>query len=387
MKATSIAGNSTNEIQSALKKVLEHDFKPTLSIVFISIKQDRKSICELLRNERIDVFGATSCGEFINGHQSDGEIVILLLNPTRNSYTLLLQETIQNDLEEATAQISKDALNAFKNPTFLLTCTGLNNQSEYFDGVGLVKNLVRMMGDDKIFFGGMAGDDWTFKGSYIFINEKETGDGIAALVFDADKITLNGMAIHGWKPLGIARKFTKCKGSHVYTIDDKPAVEMYLKYLGMSDKNWDEKFGMFKELAIHFPFIAMREDGETIIISPMSINVEEKALVMDTEVAEGAEFYFTTPPDFEISDEIISEATVLKNAEELQPDALIIFSCAGRPPVLGPLTIRENDGLAALWDVPMAGFYTYGEFGRAKDGKQHFHSGVCCWVALNEKSV
>lgn len=385
MQAKSINGNSTEEVQSALHQALKDNFKPTLAIVFISVKQDRKTVCEILRKENIDVFGATSCGEFINGHQSEGETVILLLDVDRSNYTLLLQETSVIDLEEAASQIAKDAMQAFNNPTFLLTCTGLNGKAEYFDGAGLVKKLVHFIGDDKIFFGGMAGDDWTFKGSFIFTNEKETGDGIAALVFDGDKISLDGMAIHGWKPLGIARKFTKCIGTLVYTIDDKPAIEMYLKYLGMGDKSWDEKFGMFKELSIHFPFIAKRDDGETVIISPMTINAEEGALVLDTEVQEGAEFYFTTPPDFEISEEIISEAAAVKQANETQADALVIFSCAGRPPVLGPLTTRENDGLAELWQVPMAGFYTYGEFGRAKGGKQHFHSGVCCWVALKEK--
>lgn len=385
MQAKSIKGNSTTAIQTALDECKADGFTATLAIVFISIKQDRKAVCELLRKDNIDVFGASSCGEFVNGHQSEGEIVMLLLNVSRNNYTLLLQETVSNNLEEASSQIAKDALLAFKNPTFLLTCTGINGKAEYFDGAGLVKSMVHLIGDDKIFFGGMAGDDWTFTGSYIFTNGKETGDGIAALVFDADKISLEGMAIHGWKPLGIARTFTNCKGTLVYTIDDKPAVEMYLKYLGMGDKSWDEKFGMFKELSIHFPFIATREDGDTVIISPMTINAEEGALVLDTEVQEGARFYFTTPPDFEIAEEIISEAAALKQATDLQPDAMVIFSCAGRPPVLGPLTIRENDGLAELWQVPMAGFYTYGEFGRTKGGRQHFHSGVCCWVALKEK--
>mgnify|MGYP003513163426 FL=1 len=44
----------------------------------------------------------------------------------------------------------------------------------------------------------------------------------------------------------------------------------------------------------------------------------------------------------------------------------------------------EIEGVRKAFNVPMAGFYTYGEFGRAKNGKQHFHSGVCCWVALKE---
>ena len=35
-------------------------FKPKLAIVFISIKQDRKTVSEILHNEGIDIMGATS---------------------------------------------------------------------------------------------------------------------------------------------------------------------------------------------------------------------------------------------------------------------------------------------------------------------------------------
>jgi hypothetical protein len=30
-------------------------------------------------------------------------------------------------------------------------------------------------------------------------------------------------------------------------------------------------------------------------------------------------------------------------------------------------------------------FYTYGEYGRAINGRHEFHSTTCCWVALQEK--
>jgi hypothetical protein len=66
-------------------------------------------------------------------------------------------------------------------------------------------------------------------------------------------------------------------------------------------------------------------------------------------------------------------------------DALLVFSCAGRAPALGPLVTLENEGLAEVWNSPMAGFFTYGEFGRMKNGRQHFHSTACCWVALKER--
>ena len=385
MKAKSIKGKSPEEIQSALELSMADGYTPTLAIIFISIKQDRKAVAVLFRQKGIDIFGATSCGEFINGHQSDGEIVILLLDVKKEHYAISIEDVENNEVDKTAALIAKNALLHFKNPTLLLTCCGVYANGQYFDGDTLVKVLVKELGEESVFFGGMAGDDWSIKNSYVFTHQKESDNGIATLVFDGDKISLQGMAIHGWKPLGIARKVTKSTGNKVYCIDGKPAAELYLKYLGMTEKSGDESFDIFKELSVHFPFVAKRKDGETIIKSPRSIDAASNALVMDIEMEEGSEFYFTTPPDFEISEEIISEATALKNTMENKPDALLIFSCAGRPPVLGPLTIAENEGLSEVWQVPMAGFYTYGEFGRVKGGKQHFHSAMCCWVTLKEK--
>ena len=48
MKAKSIQGKSPEEIQVALQQNMADGFKPTLAIVFISVKQDRKAICKLL---------------------------------------------------------------------------------------------------------------------------------------------------------------------------------------------------------------------------------------------------------------------------------------------------------------------------------------------------
>jgi hypothetical protein len=41
MKAKSIKGKSTEETKSALEESIADGYKPTLAIVFISIKQDR----------------------------------------------------------------------------------------------------------------------------------------------------------------------------------------------------------------------------------------------------------------------------------------------------------------------------------------------------------
>ena len=47
MKSKSIKGHSTEEIKLAFTESLSDNFKPTLAIVFLSIKQDRKAVCEI----------------------------------------------------------------------------------------------------------------------------------------------------------------------------------------------------------------------------------------------------------------------------------------------------------------------------------------------------
>ncbi len=385
MKAKSIKGKSIEEIKAALEQNMADGFQPTLSIVFMSIKQDRKAVCEILSHKGIDIFGATSCGEFIDGYESEGEIVILLLDMNRNNYSILFQIIADRTLQDSATHLAHAALEKFDNPALLVCSTGMTAKGAYFDGETFVRSLENNFGPDRIFFGGMAGDDWTFSGTYVFTNQQETDLGMLALVIDIDKVSLGGMAITGWKPMGITRKVTKSKGALLYTIDDKPAIEMYFKYLGQMDKLEDKDFNMFKEISIHYPLIVKKESGETLLRSPMSIDHNENALVMDSEMQEGTEFWFTVPPDFDIVEEIIDQAKQLKNEISMDAEALLIFSCAGRPPVLGPLVSSENNGLAEVWNTPMAGFYTYGEYGRAKNGKQEFHSGACCWVALKEK--
>jgi hypothetical protein len=339
-----------------------------------------------LHNKGIDIIGATSCGEFIDGYQSKGEIVIMLFDLSTEAFKIQFEDIAQKTIEKVSHEIAKKAQSIFTNPALIICSTGVNKTGDFFDGVTLVNSMEKALGSHRLFYGGMAGDDMTLTGSYVFTYGKETDFGIVALILDGDKITLEGMAITGWKRLGISRKVTKSDGNLLYSIDDKPAVEMYLKYLGKSEGVEDKDFNLLNELSFNYPFIVERDNsGETLIKSPMSINRDENALVMDMEMQEGEVFWFSVPPDFDIVQEIIDEATEVKNASERPADALLVFSCAGREPALGPLVNMENEGLAEVWNSPMAGFFTYGEYGRSKKGKQYFHSTACCWVALKEK--
>jgi hypothetical protein len=160
---------------------------------------------------------------------------------------------------------------------------------------------------------------------------------------------------------------------------------MYLRYLGNENFSEDDKFQIFENVGSHYPFQVQSDHGEPVMVTPMGIDKNENALICESEVKEGSGFHFSVPPDFDIVETILKNAEDLKNERQAEADALLIFSCIGRLTALGPMAQEENDGLARIWDVPMAGFYTYGEFGRSPNGRRRIHSTTCSWVALKEK--
>jgi hypothetical protein len=385
MKAKSIKGRSPEEIQSALVEIMADGFKPTLAITFLSIRQDRKSVLEILSEKNIDVIGATSSGEFINGQQSEGEIVIMLLDINKNDYCILFEDIGRMSLEEATGHFVNEAFQNFKKPAFILITTLLTSDGRLLDGEGLVKYVEKIAGPDITMFGGMAGDDITFTGTWVFTNNKSTDYGMAALVLDELKIKLHGLAFSGWKPMGVFRTATKSEGNLIYSIDDRPALQMYLHYLGHKETTLDDQVNFFDTIGVHYPFQIERDNREPKMCAPIGYDKEKNALVCESDVPQGSRLRFSTPPDFDIIETVIGKAREIKGEQSDDAEALLIFSCAGRLSALGPMAHEENEGLYKVWNAPMAGFYTYGEYGKGINGKHEFHSTTCSWVALKEK--
>jgi hypothetical protein len=385
MKAKSIKGNSPEEIRSALEKGIADGYKPTIAIVFISIKQDRKAVCEILHKEGIDIIGATSAGEFTDEEQSEGGIAILLMDMSRDNYTILLEAIGERSLEDVTANLAQKALQKFRKPALILCSTLFSKAGTITDGDTLVRNIESSFGSDITMFGGMAGDDITFTGTFVFTHDQETDNGLAALVLNEEKISLYGVAISGWKPMGVVRTVTKSEGNLVYTIDNHPALEIYMRFLGKDVSTAEDQVRFFDSITVHYPFLIEREALEPKICGPVGYDKEKKALICESNLSQGSRFRFSSPPDFEITDAVINKAQDIKNTAHADADALLIFSCAGRLSTLGPMAEQENEGLQQVWKVPMAGFYTYGEFGKGLGGKHEFHSTTNSWVALKEK--
>ncbi len=382
MKAKSISATSPGEISIALAQSMADAFQPTLAFVFISIKQDLEAVSQILDQKGIRIFGATTGGEFIDGNIGAGTIAILLLDMNPNHFMILLEDYTNNNPEALTQAMVRKAKEHFKNPSFIIS-----NSIELANSVALgepiLKAIESVSGPDTIIWGGRAGDDFLFNETVVFSNNKTLKKGILMLVLDGDKIQTTGQAASGQKPIGTEKTITKLADNWIYELDNQPATDMVMKYLGLQLTAEETK--AFNPINYNIMFSLAREKGDPIMRGVGAFNWNDKSIFILASVKEGDKLHFTLPPDFEIVEEVISNAEKMKQDEMPAADALLMFSCIGRLGQFGPLIGDEIDGIRNVFNVPMAGFFTYGEFGRTNNGNNEFHNSTCCWVALKEK--
>lgn len=383
MKAKSIKGTSPEEIKTALEQNKADHFKPTLAFVFISIKQDIDSVCNLLDQEGIKIFGATTGGEFIDGDIGAGSIVILLLDMDTAHFMILLEDYLDQDPEALAQTMARKAKERFKNPSFILSCSlNVKSLTEPVLGDAILRAIESVTGNETIIWGGRAGDDFAFNETIVFTNKRSTKRGILLLALDGDKIILNGQAASGQKPVGTEKIITKAVDNWVYEIDHQPAAEMVLKYLGLHlTEEEAETFYPNQNVVLS----VSRDKGEPVLRGVGLFNWKDKSIAILGSIKTGDKIRLTLPPDFEIIEEVSRNAEEAKRDETPDADALLMFSCIGRLAQFGPLVGDEIEGVRKAFGVPMAGLFTYGEFGRTKNGNNEFHNNTCCWVTLKEK--
>lgn len=383
MKAKSIKGNSPQEIKTALEQSMSDGFKPTLAIVFISIKQDIDAVSNLLDHQGVQIFGATTAGEFIDGDICAGSIAILMMDLDPSCFTVLLEDYQDQDPEAIAKELAQKAKAQYKNPSLLLSCSmDPSKESSNVLGEPILRAMESVIGKETVIWGGRAGDDLAFSETLVFSNHQILKTGIILLALDGDKISVKGQAAAGQKAIGIERKVTKAINNWIYEIDHQPAAEMVLKFLGI-DMTPAEAETFYPRMNIVLSLI--REVGNPVLRGTGVFNWKDRSLMILGGIKEGDRIRLTVEPDFEVIEEVRQNAERLSKSEMQDVDALIMFSCVGRLWQFGPLVGDEIEGIRKAFNVPMVGFFTYGEFGRITNANNEFHNNTCCWLTLKEK--
>lgn len=394
MQAKSIKGKSIAAIQAELEQALSGGFNATLAIVFMSVSQNRETITHILDQKSIQVFGATTAGEFIDGEIETGSIVMMLLDIKPEFFKIAFIETSRENTLEDARKLGIMGSQTFAKPAFIIASGGVALDGEdIMDGIAQGFNESKIQVEDgATTFGGKAGDDLALEETYVFTNGKTQANAIVALILDEDKIDVKGIATCGWNAIGTTKTVTKSEGNTVYTIDDKPALDMLVNYLGVEIKQdaGSDVVGFLSSW--YYPLQVERENSEPVIRTAMFANRTDRSLICSGNVPKGAKIKFSMPPDFDSIDKVVADCRSIKDDSQQQADALIMFSCVSRHLSFGMVVKEEIEQVQEIWKAPMAGFFTYGEYGKSlaarlagKAGKYQYHNNACCVVALKEK--
>jgi hypothetical protein len=324
MIAKSIKGKSLEEIKIALQESMADGFKPTLAIVFLSSNLDINEITGIFSIQETTVFGATSVAGFIDENFDDGSSAILLLDLPTSYFKLYFMETPENSTKEIAIQLGKYGLESFSHPAYIVATSGLNIEVDW-----MIEELENIIGSSLYIFGGRAGNSFKNDKAFVFNNVSFSSDAIAVLVIDEEKMLISGLTSHGWKPLGKEHIITKSEGRTVYTIDHQPALDVFTRYLGIN-LNDDAKKDIEYNIDQLGPVQLIRQTGENVIRDVSYFNRNDHSVIFQSNISEGVEFRFSLPPDFDIIEVLPKKCVKLKNENNVQADALIMFSCSGR---------------------------------------------------------
>lgn len=119
-----------------------------------------------------------------------------------------------------------------------------------------------------------------------------------------------------------------------------------------------------------------------------AVNPESDQVILTGTIPQGAKVCLTTTTHDEIlRGSEVSARAALNRYPGRDPQALLVFSCAARKWLLGTRVGEEFDGIASAvralgFNIPIVGFYSYGELAPHEQNVSYAHNETCVTVAV-----
>lgn len=377
MKSKSFSSKNPSVLEDKMIDLFKKGFRPTLGFVFCSPVQDFIEIGNIFERFNVELLGCTTAGEIVNDELYESSIAVLLMEMKLENFCSILVNNTGEIIE--TGQTIRDfASIAFSNPAIIACSSGVLN-----DGEQIVAGLTQFADTEIPIFGGLAGDDLNITNTFVFNQKTATNNGMGAIVFDADKVEIKGLATSGWRPLGTYHTVTKAEGNVIHSINNVPALDFFIRFFG-EHENANVKDKPISTISAQYPFQIRRNDDYSVLRSPIFGDEITRTLTLVGSIKQGDQFRFSISPGLDVIESTVAE--FYEFSQEIpDADALLLFSCKGRHAALGPFIEDEIKGIYDNWEKPMIGFLSYGEIGNVRNGACEFHNETCSLVIIKEK--
>jgi hypothetical protein len=350
-----------------------------LIIVFASPSHDLAALLRGIRSRTADIplIGCSTAGEIATDGPGDAGVVVVALGGSGFVARTAVARGVSTRLRDAGAEVAACADEAPDHPhhALLLLTDGLAG-----DQTEVVRGAYSVMGGATPLVGGCAGDDLLMQSTRQLFDGEVLDDTVVGAWLASDAPLGIGVQ-HGWRRVGEPMLVTGSEGSKVLTLDDQPALDVYLERLNPPAEAHRSPSD-FTKFALTHPLGLSRRSGEEVRFIA-GADLDERSLNCIAAVPQGALVWMMEGDSDSVlaaTDAACREAVGALGGRA--PLGMLTFDCIARRAVLGePGIKREIDRIAGHTNGPVAGFYTYGEIARTH-GVNGFHNQTLVVLAV-----
>lgn len=325
-----------------------------------------------------EIIGCTTSGEILDDRLYDDSLCLTVMKfdtSSVNVHSVLLKHfsSVYDAGKELSLKVEKDNLK------YVLVLS----DGQQVNGTQLIKGLKTTLGDDVLITGALAGDGTNFSETLVWYNESIAPGQIVLCCFYGPDLVIGHGTMGGWGPFGTERSVTHSEGNILYTLDDKPALELYKSYLGEQAKDLPAS-------ALLFPLLIKTDDAsESVIRTILNIDESNNSMIFAGDIPQGAKAQLMHANLECLIDgaEGAAENALKKNNGATEGVALLI-SCVGRRLVLKQRAEEELEAVKYILgpNFLYTGFYSYGEISPFVNGTSCvLHNQTMTITTISEK--
>lgn len=298
------------------------------------------------------ILGCSTAGE-ISGKRIYDEALCATAINFRDTRVAVVSETYTDSLP-VTVKALLEKLDTAELQHVLVLSDG-----QLVNGTELVELMQTLLPRGVSITGGLAGDGTRFSETVVWHNRDACSGKIVICGFYGDAVKIGHGSIGGWVPFGPERVVTSADKNVLHSLDGKPALELYKKYLGDEVKNLPAS-------ALLFPLLLKRDGQEdSVIRTILNIDEDNNSMIFAGDIPQGSRVQLMHA-NFDGLVGGAEEAAELAKAlvQPEQANGLVMMvSCVGRRVILGERTEEEIEAVHDIFGEQCAytGFYSYGE--------------------------
>ncbi len=368
-------------------------------LVFASVRFQLEELLQGIHSVLGDVplLGTTTAGEICNDPLNESVVVVILSSSYLN-VRIGLGENVSEDWEQAVNHaVSCSEFCAYFNPQDTNYWSGLVRQgksafallfspgnTKYADSRSfeILEKLKKLSSGLLPIFGGGSADDWQMESNYVFMGNRVYPDSMVIAVFETQLCFGIGLT-HGFNPTSQRAVATHCQDHEVFELDGKPAAQEYARLLGLP---WEELKGKHLTLSTGIP-IGITSSYEQYNITIASYFTSGNGVRFAQPIPEGTGVtIMEAEPDSMVvaGKEALRKAILRGNVKK--PAVAFAFSCALRSHFLGERKAEEITSMKEMiGDVPLIGFYSFGEQGLSDVGVTRHNNDVITVLVLGQE--